>query len=97
MDHGFLEAPLLNMRFTPGPLKSKEGMRKFGEMISAYFDKGAGHVQFTILDRETLLDAKAHPENYRNLVVRVAGYSAFWVELGPDLQDEIISRSEHTI
>jgi formate C-acetyltransferase len=97
LDPDFVEAPLLNMRFTPGPLRTKEGMRKFGDLIKAYFDQGAAHVQFTILDRETLIDAKAHPENYRNLVVRVAGYSAFWVELGPDLQDEIISRSQHEV
>ena len=97
LDPDFVEAPLLNMRFTPGPLRTKEGMRKFGDMIKAYFDKGAGHVQFTIFDRETLIEAKKHPEDYRNLVVRVAGYSAFWVELTPELQDEIISRTQHTL
>ena len=97
LDPDFCEAPLLNMRFTPGPLQTKEGMRKFGELIKGYFDQGAAHVQFTILDRATLLDAKAHPENYRNLVVRVAGYSAFWVELTPAVQDEILSRTQHQI
>lgn len=97
MDPDFVEAPLLNMRFSPGPLRTKDGLRKFGEMIKAFFDKGAAHVQFTIFDRETLLDAKKHPENYRNLVVRVAGYSAFWVDLTPDLQDEIISRTQHSL
>ncbi len=97
LDPDFLEAPLLNMRFTPGPLKTKSGLKKFGEMIRTFFDMGAAHVQFTILDKKTLLEAKAHPENYRNLVVRVAGYSAFWVDLGPDLQDEIISRTQHSL
>ena len=97
LDPAFNEAPLLNMRFSPGPMRTKEGMRKFGDMIKAYFDKGAGHAQFTIFDRETLIDAKKNPDNYRNLVVRVAGYSAFWVELTPELQDEIISRSQHEI
>lgn len=97
MDPDFVEAPLLNMRFTPGPLKTKDGLRKFGEMIRSFFEKGAAHVQFTILDRETLIEAKKNPENYRNLVVRVAGYSAFWVDLTPDLQDEIISRTQHTV
>ncbi len=85
------------MRFTPGPLKTREGMRKFGDMVGTYFDQGAAHVQFTILDRETLLDARAHPENYKNLVVRVAGYSAFWVELTPDVQDEILARTQHDL
>ena len=97
MDPDFVEAPLLNMRFSPGPLRAKDGLRKFGEMVKAFFDKGAAHVQFTILDRETLLEAKKHPENYRNLVVRVAGYSSFWVDLTPDLQDEIISRTQHSL
>jgi len=92
-----LEAPLLNMRFTPGPLKTKEGMKKFEQLIATFFDKGAAHVQFTVLNRETLQDAKAHPENYKDLVVRVAGYSAFWVELPDVVQNEIISRSEHDI
>ncbi len=90
-------APLLNMRFTPGPLKTKQGMKKFEQLLATYFDKGAAHVQFTILNRETLKDAKEHPENYRDLVVRVAGYSAFWVELTPEVQNEIISRSEHDL
>jgi len=97
LDPDFCEAPLLNMRFTPGPLQTNAGLRKFGEMIKTYFDMGSAHVQFTILDRATLLEAKENPDNYRNLVVRVAGYSAFWVELTPELQDEIISRSEHTL
>jgi pyruvate-formate lyase len=97
LDPDFCEAPLLNMRFTPGPLQNKEGLRKFGELIKAYFDQGSAHVQFTILDRALLLDAQAHPENYRNLVVRVAGYSAFWVELTPGVQEDIIARTQHTI
>ena len=91
------EAPLLNMRFTPGPLQSKEGMQKFADLLATYFDQGASHVQFTILSRETLLDAKAHPENCRNLVVRVAGYSAFWVELPTEVQDEILTRTQHEL
>ncbi len=72
-------------------------MQKFANLIATYFDQGAAHVQFTILDRETLLDAKKHPENYQSLVVRVAGYSAFWVELTPECQDEIISRTQHEV
>ena len=54
-------------------------------------------MQFNILDKEMLLDAQRHPENYRDLVVRVAGYSAFWVELTPAVQDEIISRTEQRL
>jgi formate C-acetyltransferase len=97
LDHTDLEGPLLNMKLTPGPLRSKEGREKFAHLLGTYFDKGGYHVQFTVLDRKTLLDAKEHPEEYRNLVVRVAGYSAFWVELPDVLQNEIISRSEHQV
>jgi len=97
LDNMYIEGPLLNMKFAPGMLKKKEGMAKFAELMGTYFDKGGFHVQFNILDRTTLLDAKEHPENYRNLVVRVAGYSAFWVELTPAVQDEIISRTEQTL
>jgi formate C-acetyltransferase len=89
-----LEGPLLNMKFAPGLLKKKAGRQKFADLMATYFDQGGSHVQFNILNRETLLDAKAHPEQYRNLVVRVAGYSAFWVELTDAVQDEIISRTE---
>jgi pyruvate formate-lyase/glycerol dehydratase family glycyl radical enzyme len=94
LDPMFMEGPLLNMKFAPGMLRSNEGRQKFAELLGTYFDQGGNHVQFNILDRATLLDAKAHPESYRNLVVRVAGYSAFWVELTPAVQDEIISRTE---
>ncbi len=97
LDNMFIEGPLLNMKFAPGMLKKKDGMRKFADLLGTYFDKGGFHVQFNILDRETLLDAKQHPEQYRNLVVRVAGYSAFWVELTPAVQDEIISRTEQAL
>jgi len=94
LDPMFMEGPLLNMKFAPGILRKKDGQRKFAELLGTYFDKGGFHVQFNILDREMLLDAKKHPEKYRNLVVRVAGYSALWVELLPSVQDEIISRTE---
>lgn len=95
LDPQNLQAPLLNMRFTPGPLNTREGRHKFAQLLGTYFDKGAAHVQFTVLTRETLQDAKVHPENYRDLVVRVAGYSAFWVELTPEVQDEILTRTQH--
>ena len=94
LDPMFMEGPLLNMKFAPGMLRTSEGKQKFADLLGTYFDQGGNHVQFNILDRKTLLDAKEHPESYRNLVVRVAGYSAFWVELTPAVQDEIISRTE---
>lgn len=97
LNTAYCEGPLLNMRFTPGPLRGKEGLRKFGNMLATFFDKGGFHVQLTVLDNAMLRDAQKHPENYRNLVVRVAGYSAFWVELTPQLQEEIITRTDHCV
>jgi len=71
---------------------------KLISMLRTFFDDLKGwHVQYNIVSRETLLDAKEHPENYRDLVVRVAGYSAFFTTLSPDTQDDIIARTEHTI
>jgi formate C-acetyltransferase len=95
LDPGHIEGPLLNMKFAPGILKTKEGKQKFADMLGTYFDKGGFHVQFNIIDKQTLLEAKAHPEEYKNLVVRVAGYSAFWGELVPEVQQDIINRTDH--
>jgi formate C-acetyltransferase len=97
LDPMFVEGPLLNMKFSPGMLRGKEGRQKFADLLATYFDKGGNHVQFNILDKATLLEAQKHPENFRDLVVRVAGYSAFWVELTPAVQDEIISRTEQAL
>jgi formate C-acetyltransferase len=74
-----------------------EAKQKFSDLIATYFDQGANQVQFNILDRKTLLEAQKHPDQYRNLVVRVAGYSAFFVELTSAVQDEIISRTEQSL
>jgi formate C-acetyltransferase len=97
MDTTYLEGPLLNMKLTPGMLATKEGQDKFANLIATFMDQGGFHVQFNVLDQKTLLAAKKNPEKYRSLVVRVAGYSAFWVELTPEVQDEIISRTEQEI
>ncbi|MFH1032119.1 MAG: pyruvate formate lyase family protein [Chloroflexota bacterium] len=89
---------LLNMKFHPSALKTEDDLDKFLSLVKTYLiDYGGKHVQFNVVSRETLLDAQAHPESYRNLVVRVAGYSALWVELDKVIQDEIISRTEHSI
>jgi pyruvate formate-lyase/glycerol dehydratase family glycyl radical enzyme len=90
-----MQGSLLNQKFHPSSLKTKEDLKKFLALIKTYLiDLGGKHIQFNIVDRETLLDAQAHPERYLNLVVRVAGYSALWVELDSVVQDEIIARSE---
>lgn len=89
---------LFNMKFHPSALKTKEDLTKFLALIKTYLvDYGGEHIQFNVIDRKTLLDAQKHPDQYRNLVVRVAGYSALWVELSSSIQNEIIKRSEHQL
>lgn len=87
---------LFNMKFHPSALKGKSGLDNFVALIRAYFDQKGSHMQFNVVSRETLRDAQVHPENYKNLVVRVAGYSALFTTLSKSLQDDIIRRTEQT-
>ncbi len=87
---------LYNQKFHPSALSGMEGLMKFTSYIRAYFDQKGMHMQFNVVSRETLLDAQKHPENYKNLVVRVAGYSALFTTLSRSLQDDIINRTEQT-
>ena len=76
-------------------LSTEENKMKLEMMIKTFFNRLHGyHVQYNVVDRETLLDAQAHPENYKDLVVRVAGYSAHWTVLAKEVQDDIIARTE---
>lgn len=84
-----------NMKFMPTILRTHKDRQKLVDFIRTYFSLGGMHIQFNILTKEKLLDAQVNPEKHRNLVVRVAGYSAFFVELDKDIQDEIISRTMH--
>ncbi len=88
-------ATLFNIKLNPSVLKSAEGMRNFWSLIKTYSDLGGYHVQFNVIDKKTLLEAKRHPERYRDLLIRVAGFSAYFVDLAPAVQDEIIARTEH--
>jgi formate C-acetyltransferase len=89
---------LFNMKLHPSALKTKGDLLKFLALIKTYLvDYGGEHIQFNVIERKTLLDAQKHPDRYRNLVVRVAGYSALWVELDPHVQAEIIARTEHQL
>jgi pyruvate formate-lyase/glycerol dehydratase family glycyl radical enzyme len=97
IDQSRLVATLLNMKFQPSILKTKDDQRKLLALIKTYFDEGGKHIQFNTVDRETLIDAQLHPEHHRNLIVRVSGYSAFFTELLPSMQDEIIARTEHSL
>jgi formate C-acetyltransferase len=97
IDQGPLVATLLNIKFQASILKTPEDRRNLLYLVKAYFDMGGKHVQFNTVDKKTLLDAQVHPENHRNLIVRVAGYSAFFTELACGMQDEIIARTEHSL
>ena len=85
---------LYNMKFHPSALAGRSGLENFAALVHTYFDKKGSHMQFNVVSRETLLDAQAHPENYKSLVVRVAGYSALFTTLSRALQDDIIRRTE---
>ena len=84
----------LNMKFSPDALKDDAKMRSFASLIRTYFEKGGYHVQFNIVSTDMLKDAQKHPEKYKDLLVRVATYSAFFVQLGPECQQEVIDRIE---
>lgn len=86
---------LINIKLSPSCVKGKEGTEKLVHFIEAWRDLKLWHIQFNVLNSETLKEAQKHPENYSNLLVRIAGYSAYFTELTKDLQDDIISRTEH--
>lgn len=88
---------LLNLRLSPDLVATKRGQSNLGAMIQALFSLGAFHVQFNCISSETLRDAQAHPENYKDLLVRVAGYSTQFVNLSKSMQDAIIARTEHVL
>ncbi|NJD21311.1 MAG: glycyl radical protein [Melioribacter sp.] len=96
IDHLRTGGTLLNQKFTPNFLETDEGIEKILYLIRTYFKLDGHHMQFNVVNAETLRDAQKHPEKYRDLIVRVAGYSDYFVDLGEDLQNEIIKRTEHT-
>ncbi|MBQ2968723.1 MAG: glycyl radical protein [Clostridia bacterium] len=97
LDHGIASnGTLFNMKFHPSALKGQKGIENFVALIRGYFDQKGSHMQFNVVSRETLRDAQAHPENYKSLVVRVAGYSALFTTLSKSLQDDIIRRTEQS-
>ncbi len=95
VDHVRLMKGLIyNQKFSGNALDRPEDLGKFTQMLRGYCDAHGAQVQFNVISRETLLDAQKHPENYRDLVVRVAGYSAFYTELSTEVQEQIILRTE---
>lgn len=97
MDHIRTGGTLLNMKFTPAVLAGDEGLEKLLQLVRAYFRMDGHHVQFNVVRAETLRDAQKNPDQYRDLIVRVAGYSDYFCDLSRALQDEIIARTEHKV
>jgi len=95
MDHLRTGGTLLNQKFTPQLLADDDGLNKLVHLIRTFFKLDGHHIQFNVVDADTLRAAQANPEQYRDLIVRVAGYSDYFCDLGPALQDEIIARTEH--
>lgn len=91
------QATLLNMKFHPSALKTEEDLKKLASMIRIYLTNGGKHIQFNVVDKEVLKAAKENPKEYRELVVRIAGYSCYFVQLNEQMQDEVIARTEHQL
>jgi formate C-acetyltransferase len=92
-----IAVPILNMRLPVGLFKTSKSFDKYIAFTEAFLKNGGIHIQYNILDTGALLEAKKYPEKYKDLVVRVAGYSAYFVNLTPEVQDEIITRTEQWI
>jgi pyruvate formate-lyase/glycerol dehydratase family glycyl radical enzyme len=93
MDHIKTGGTLLNMKFLPKILEGEDGIEKLAHLVRTYFRYDSHHVQFNVVDASTLRKAQKRPEDYSDLIVRVAGYSDYFVDIGRELQDEIISRT----
>ena len=91
------QGTLMNMKFHPTALKTEDDLKKLGGMIKTYLTHGGKHVQFNVVNKEEMLDAKVHPEDHPELIVRVAGYSAYFTRLTPAVQDEVIDRMDHDL
>lgn len=97
LDHGIASnGTLFNQKFHPSALSGQAGLENFAAFIRGYFDQKGSHIQFNVVSKDTLVDAQKHPDQYKTLVVRVAGYSALFTSLSRSLQDDIINRTEQT-
>ncbi len=95
IDHIKTGGTLLNLKFTPSFLETEKGITNVAHLVRGYFKLGGHHIQFNVVSSEILKEAQKNPEKYRNLIVRVAGYSDYFINLGTKLQNEIIRRTEH--
>lgn len=96
MDHLSTGGTLLNQKFTPSVVEGEQGLEQMANLIRTYFNLDGHHIQFNVIDKQTLLNAQKHPDEYRDLIVRVAGYSDHFRNLSKALQDEIIERTEQS-
>jgi 4-hydroxyphenylacetate decarboxylase large subunit len=94
-DHTQSQNSQLNVKIHPSAILGPSGSRKLLDLIRAYMRKGGFHIQFNVVDTKMLKDAQKNPKNYRDLMVRVAGFSQYWVEIGKPVQDELIARTEY--
>lgn len=94
-DHSQSQNSQMNLKIHPSVLKGANGTKHLAELAKSYLRKGGFHIQFNVVDNDMLKDAQAKPENYRELMVRVAGFTQYWVEIGKPIQDEIIARTEY--
>lgn len=97
IDHAATAGTLLNMKFTPETLEGESNLKKFASLVRSYFNLGGHHMQFNVISQETLRRAQQYPDEYRSLLIRVAGYSDYFVKLSRDVQDEVISRTAHEV
>jgi formate C-acetyltransferase len=95
IDHLKAGGTLLNIKFTPDLVATDDGVDKWAHLVRSYFKLDGHHVQFNVVRADTLRQAQAHPEQHRDLIVRVAGYSDYFCDLSKELQEEIIERTEH--
>ena len=96
MDHLQTGGTLLNQKFTPNVVAGENGLDQMANLIRTYFNMDGHHIQFNVIDKQTLIEAQKHPEDYKDLIVRVAGYSDHFRNLSKALQDEIIERTEQS-
>ena len=94
MDHARSGGTLLNQKFTPSLLSGEDGIDQLAHLVRAYFKLDGHHIQFNVVTADTLRAAQCHPDDHRDLIVRVAGYSDYFCDLTPALQEEIIARTE---
>ncbi|MDY0286295.1 MAG: 4-hydroxyphenylacetate decarboxylase large subunit [Bacteroidales bacterium] len=94
-DHSMSQNSQMNVKIHPTAIKGQEGSRKLIELVRSYMRQGGFHVQFNVVDSKVLKDAQKNPQNYRDLMVRVAGFTQYWVEIGKQVQDELIARTEY--